>query len=170
MPVSPFPRLCVFFSSALFPVWALGGPGPGDCPPPMLLPQERVSISSASGIRHFTVEVADTEAARSAGLMCRADLPEGHGMLFVYPRPQKAKMWMKNTRVALDFVFIAANGRIVKLASADPGSAQRIVTDTPVAAVIELPAGTVARHAIRIGDELRREKPGRAKTKQRGEP
>jgi hypothetical protein len=150
-------RACVSVLLILWPLSAFPASPAGGCPPPMTLPREHVSISGQSGTRHFTVEVADTDAARAAGLMCRTALPEGHGMLFVYVRPQIARMWMKNTLFAIDFLFVAADGRVVKLASASPGSELRIVPDVPVSAVLELPGGTTARLGIRIGDELRRE-------------
>jgi uncharacterized protein len=106
------------------------------------------------------VEIADTAAARKAGLMCRHELPEDTGMLFVYPHPQVVKMWMKNTYVLLDMLFVGADGRIVRIVeNLQPRQEKRISSDTPVTAVLELPAGSAARHGIRVGDRIRKESP-----------
>jgi uncharacterized membrane protein (UPF0127 family) len=129
-----------------------------DCPKPITLVREQVSVSGPSGVQTYTVEIADTRAAREAGLMCRPDLAERQGMLLLYVRPQMVTVWMKNTRIPLDLLFIAADGRIVKLASAKPGSLRRIGSDVPVLGVLELKAGSVARDGIRMGDVLRRQK------------
>lgn len=79
-------------------------------------------------------------------------------MLFVYPEAQIVKMWMKNTRVALDMLFIAADGRIVKIAekiaAEQPG---KISSGQPVTMVLELPAGSAEQHGIRPGDRVQRD-------------
>lgn len=127
------------------------------CPAPQKLPREPLTILRPSGESRFTVEVAATVEARATGLMCRTVLAPDHGMLFVYPHPQIARMWMKNTPLSLDILFATAEGRIVKIAPYTmPGSLEHISPDVPVVWVLELAAGSVARHGIRLGDRLRR--------------
>jgi uncharacterized protein len=146
------------FTSALLLVLCHAVQAQADCPPAAPLPEVRVSIND--GAAQFTVEIADTEAARRAGLMCRESLPADRGMLFVYPAPREARMWMQNMRLPLDMLFIDAEGRIVKIAShVAPGATSRIHSGQPVTAVLELPAGTADRHGIRIGDRVLRHAP-----------
>lgn len=90
--------------------------------------------------------------------MCRKSLADGAGMLFIYPEAQLVKMWMKNTYIPLDILFIGPDGRIVKIvekvAAEQPG---RISSGKPVTMVLELAAGVVAQRGIRIGDRLQRD-------------
>ncbi len=130
------------------------------CPPAVPLPGARVTIGDGSAALQFAVEVADTQAARAAGLMCRDSLPEGRGMLFVYPVPREVGMWMQNMRMALDMLFIGDDGHIVRIAeNVAPEPNSRIHSGQPVRAVLELPAGTVDRHGIRVGDRVTRSAP-----------
>ncbi len=129
-----------------------------DCPVSASLAMERVSVTSHDGTAQFNLEIADSAHERAAGLMCRRELAPYHGMLFVYPHPQVVKMWMKNTLIPLDMLFVAADGRIVKIAeNLAPRKEKRIDSGVPVTAVLELPAGSVARHGIQVGDGIRRE-------------
>lgn len=130
----------------------------------MALSRERLGIvvddSARPGDRTFLVEIADTDEARGAGLMCRKALGADEGMLFVYPRTQIVRMWMKNTYIALDMLFIAPDGRITKIVrDVAPQQPGRISSDTRVRMVLELPAGSAASRDIRVGDRLRRPKP-----------
>lgn len=154
------------FPSAIVLALALcaAGPARAECPPPPVLERERVSIltksAERSGDKQFLVEIADSDAARSAGLMCRKELVAGHGMLFVYPRAHVVRMWMKNTYIPLDMFFISGDGRIVKIvADIAPQQAGRISSGERVKMVLELAAGTAKRHGIRVGDKLRRPPP-----------
>jgi uncharacterized membrane protein (UPF0127 family) len=150
-------RLRLFLVLALSPWLAL--PARAGCPAPAELRSELVRILGESGVgprqTSFQVEIADTDAARSAGLMCRRSLPADAGMLFIYPRAHVVRMWMKNTWIPLDMLFIASDGRIVRIvpdiAPQQPG---RISSDARVKMVLELPAGSAARHGIRAGDRL----------------
>ena len=112
-------------------------------------------IVSATGRHAFMVELADTREERALGLMFRRSLDSDRGMLFDYRRTQAAGMWMKNTYLPLDMLFIAADGRVVNISeNTVPGSLDTVASDGPVRAVLELNAGTVARLGIAPGDRI----------------
>ena len=116
---------------------------------------EPVTLATADGATMFTVEIADTDALRERGLMFRQRLPEDHGMLFDFGQPKPAAMWMKNTYVALDMVFIRADGTIAYVAeNTVPRSLDVIGVHEPVLAVLELAAGTARRIGLRAGDTV----------------
>src|SRR3954468_2426164 len=84
---------------------------------------EAVTIVTKNGEQNFRVEVASTPAQRARGLMFRARLSERNGMLFDFGRDQEIRMWMKNTLIPLDMIFIQSDGRIQRIEhSAKPGS------------------------------------------------
>lgn len=118
--------------------------------------RDRLSIVTADGRSHrFEVELALTSAQHAQGLMYRRRLRADAGMLFVYGRDRPVSMWMKNTFIPLDMLFIARDGRIVRVAERTvPGSLESISAGRPVAAVLELNAGTAARLGIKPGDRV----------------
>ena len=77
---------------------------------------ETLEIVSKSGVQVFSVEVMRTPDERSKGLMYRRELPDGRGMLFDFSPEQNVSMWMKNTYISLDMIFIRADGRILRIA------------------------------------------------------
>jgi hypothetical protein len=115
-----------------------------------------VSISAASGEEaRFVVEIARTPAERSQGLMHRDRLDAEEGMLFVYEGEQPVTMWMRDTRIPLDMLFIGAEGTIVKIRErAVPYSEEVINSEKPVIAVLEVNGGTVSRYGIEAGDRV----------------
>ena len=114
-----------------------------------------LAIETARGVNPFTVELAETPRQRARGLMFRRELGPGRGMLFLYPRAERVSMWMKNTFVPLDMLFIGGDGRIVRIAeNTPPQSTDLISSGIPVKAVLELAAGTAARLDIREGDRV----------------
>jgi uncharacterized membrane protein (UPF0127 family) len=121
------------------------------------LPRAELVIESAGGVRHgFEVEVAATSAARTRGLMYRSELAPDSGMLFVFENAGPVAMWMKNTFISLDMLFIANDGRIVRIAErTTPLSRKTIASGGAVRAVLELAGGSAARLAIRPGDLVR---------------
>ena len=114
---------------------------------------EPLTIATDGDATMFTVEIADTEATRERGLMFRQRLPENHGMLFDFGQPQPVSMWMKNTYIPLDMVFIRSDGSIAYIAeNTVPKSLDTIGITEPVRAVLELPGGTAKKKDIRAGD------------------
>jgi len=101
----------------------------------------------------FDVWVADTAARAEQGLMFVRDLPAGRGMVFPLAAPRVENMWMKNTYIELDMLFIAADGHVVKIIErARPLSLETLSSDAPVGAVLELRGGEARRLGLRVGD------------------
>jgi uncharacterized membrane protein (UPF0127 family) len=118
-------------------------------------PTAPLTIVTAGGPRTFTVELATTPAQMEQGLMFRQSLAPDAGMLFDYQAPSMAMMWMKNTLIPLDMLFVDTQGRIVNIHErAVPGSLATIAAAAPARAVIELNGGTAARLGIRPGDRV----------------
>jgi uncharacterized membrane protein (UPF0127 family) len=118
--------------------------------------QETLILVTATGERTLSVEVAQTDEERALGLMFRTSLPEGTGMLFPYAPPQEVSMWMRNTYISLDMVFIRADGVVHRIETrTQPMSDTIIPSRGIVAAVLELPAGDADRLGLRAGDRVR---------------
>lgn len=115
-----------------------------------------LSIETAEGAHDFQVEIARTGEERAQGLMFRRQLAADAGMLFLFDGSQVRAMWMKNTYIPLDMLFIDEAGKIVRIEERTvPFSERAIVSGSPVAAVLELNAGTASRLKIRPGDRVR---------------
>jgi uncharacterized membrane protein (UPF0127 family) len=128
--------------------------GAQDKPQPKL-PFENLEILTKTGIRVFQVEFVQTEEQRRIGLMHRKELPDGEGMLFDFARSQPVAMWMRNTYVSLDMIFIRADGTIANIArSTEPLSERSIFSDGYVKGVLEVVAGTADRYGISPGDKV----------------
>ncbi|KPG01005.1 hypothetical protein IP86_05930 [Rhodopseudomonas sp. AAP120] len=116
---------------------------------------ETLEIASQTGVHVFSVEIATTEKERETGLMYRKELPDGQGMLFDFRPEQQVSMWMKNTYVSLDMIFIRADGRILRIAeNTEPMSTRIIASGGPVAGVLEVVAGTAKKLGIAPGDRV----------------
>ena len=117
---------------------------------------EPLTIVTQGGQRHaFQVEVARNDADRAQGLMYRRSMPADRGMLFDFGKVEPVSMWMQNTYLPLDMLFVRADGTIARVAAnAEPLSTRSIPSGEPVLAVLELNAGTAARLGIRAGDRL----------------
>jgi uncharacterized protein len=114
-----------------------------------------LSIVSTTGKHTFNVELAETPAQQEQGLMFRRELAPDAGMLFDFKQPTMATMWMKNTLIPLDMLFVGEDGRIVNIHErAVPQSEAIIAAAAPVRAVIELNGGTAARLGIKPGDRV----------------
>ncbi len=102
----------------------------------------------------FNIWIADDDRRRERGLMFVKQLGAADGMLFIYPRVQPISMWMKNTYVPLDMLFVAADGKVTHVvANTEPLSLKTIHSAGPVLGVVELPAGSAAR--LKIGQGAR---------------
>ena len=115
-----------------------------------------LSIETADGQRHrLEVELALTGEQHAQGLMYRRSLAEDAGMLFLYGGVGVLSMWMKNTPVPLDMMFIAPDGRIVDIAERTvPYSLETVSSRFAASAVLEVNGGTVARLGIQPGDRV----------------
>jgi uncharacterized membrane protein (UPF0127 family) len=126
-----------------------------DAPPPQGN-LERLEIVTASGTHEFSVEVVRDEQQRERGLMFRRFLPHERGMLFAFATERPVIMWMKNTYLPLDMIFIGRAGRVVGLTeNTEPLSEKIIPSGAPAYGVLEVNAGTAARIGLRIGDSVR---------------
>ena len=87
--------------------------------------------------------------------MFRTSIGDNEGMLFVYPKPQVIQMWMRNTYIPLDMVFVQADGTVSRIEStAEPLSERIIPSGPPALAVLELKAGTSRRIGLKLGDHV----------------
>jgi uncharacterized membrane protein (UPF0127 family) len=112
-----------------------------------------------AGGRPVTVrlEVAADPAARARGLMGRTEVPEGTGMVFLYPRDVAEAYWMKNTLVPLSIAFVAADGRVVSVAEMTPCTADPCPSYPPARPyryAVELPAGAFEAAGVGAGDKV----------------
>jgi uncharacterized protein len=112
-----------------------------------------LSVKTAKGQFSFKVELADDHAERQKGLMFRQEMPADQGMLFIYESDRDIQMWMKNTYISLDMVFIEANGRIHSISERAPTLSEKTISSNgPVRAVLELNAGKAGEIGLKPGD------------------
>lgn len=116
---------------------------------------DKLQIASRSGTHVFSVELAKTDDQRARGLMFRKELPEGQGMLFDFERNTEISMWMQNTYIPLDMIFIRADGRIHRIAeNTEPLSTKIVSSGGPVRAVLEVIGGTAKKLGLNAGDRV----------------
>lgn len=114
-----------------------------------------LTIQSGGKAHTFNVELADTEQERQTGLMFRESLPKDGGMLFDFGNPQPASIWMKNTLIPLDILFIDTDGKVLAIArNAVPHSLRQISPGVPVKGVLEINGGAAAELGINPGDTV----------------
>ena len=117
---------------------------------------ERLQLVTANGEREIAIEVAETPEDMAMGLMFRTELADTSGMLFPSPAPREVSMWMRNTYIALDMVFIRADGTVHRIAAmTQPLSEEIVASHGPVLAVLELAGGAAGRLGIKPGDMVR---------------
>ena len=105
---------------------------------------------------HFEIFVASERAAQARGLMFVREMPDEVGMLFIHPSERMISMWMKNTLIPLDMVFMDQSGVVMHIAeNTVPGSLDTISSMQPALAVLEINGGLAARLGIRPGDRVR---------------
>lgn len=114
-----------------------------------------LKIETAEGVHSFDVELAVNDDQRARGLMFRNEMAPDAGMLFIYRRDRVLTMWMANTYLPLDMLFIGSDGRIVRIAeNTIPLSRSTISSRNRARAVLELNAGTTRRLGIKAGDRV----------------
>ena len=122
------------------------------------LPRERIVIETRVSGRHdFRAWRADTSETQARGLMYVATLAEDDAMIFVYDSPQVLSMWMKNTYLPLDMLFVDERGCIVSIAErTKPLSLASIASGSPAVLVVEIKGGRLAELRATIGDRVLR--------------
>lgn len=113
----------------------------------------RVTTLEVGG-HEVTVEVAERDAERQQGLMGRDSLPEDHGMLFVYSRPQTLSFWMRNTEIPLDIAYISQDGAIVDIQQMDPHTQEQHPSREPAMYALEMNQGWFEEHGVTVGDRV----------------
>lgn len=118
--------------------------------------EERLELVTATGVHALDVEIAATPEKQALGLMFRTHLPDTKGMLFTHDTPREITMWMRNTYIPLDMVFIHGDGRVHRIeVRTEPFSERIIASEGPVAAVLEIAGGAAARMGLKPGDTVR---------------
>jgi uncharacterized protein len=122
----------------------------------------RLEPAGGQEARTVRLEVAATPAARARGLMGRTEVPEGTGMVFLYPEDVAEAYWMKNTLVPLSIAFVAADGRVVSVAEMTPCKADPCPSYPPAGPyryAVELAAGSFAEAGVEPGAKVVPEDP-----------
>lgn len=121
-------------------------------------PPEPLTIVTENGDQTFSVEIADSPEEQARGLMYRDTLADDAGMLFEFESPKVASIWMKNTAVSLDILFVRENGKILKIEhGSTPYSLRSMTSEAVVGAVLELAAGQAQARGIKPGDTVKHE-------------
>jgi uncharacterized protein len=152
--------LAIFAGALLLPAT-----GNADTEPLFQFPQSTVSIHTAAGhVLNFRIWTADRPNRQEQGLMFVREMDDHAGMLFVFPASRQIAMWMKNTYISLDMLFLDSQGRIDYIAArTKPLTLDLIQAPRPVTAVLELKGGITERLGIHIGDTVLAQDPGRPK-------
>jgi uncharacterized membrane protein (UPF0127 family) len=117
--------------------------------------RQTLEIASKTGGHCVAVAMGGHGAPRAKGRMFRKGMPPGRGMLFDFHRDQEVSMWMQNTYISLDMIFIRSDGRILRIAeNTEPLSTRIISSGGPVRAVLEVIAGTARKLGIAPGDRV----------------
>lgn len=124
-----------------------------ECPLPS--PHSGVLEQLRAGSATLEVEIADSEAEHSFGLMCRQSMDPNKGMLFEFDQPQRLAFWMKNTLIPLDLLFIGSDGTILNIAAqAQPLDETPLPSFGAASAVLELTGGRAAQLGLKAGDKV----------------
>jgi uncharacterized protein len=121
-----------------------------DCRP------DTIEVRGQGGVTRFSIEVADSNAERSQGLMFRESMPASAGMLFVYDNPRRASFWMENTLIPLDMIFADEKGIVTRIhENAIPQDRTPIDGGSGVQFVLEINGGLARRLGVTEGAALR---------------
>lgn len=129
---------------------------PADPGVPTEFPKEKIRIKTQRGALPLIAGIANTPFNRRQGLMHYKQWPTGmHGLLFFFDQAAVINMWMKNTHLPLDMVFIDSEGKVVHIArNTTPLSEARVSSEMPARAVFEIPAGSAEKWQINVGDRF----------------
>ncbi len=112
------------------------------------------------GVHPVEVEIADTPAARTRGMMWRTSVPAGTGMLFIFPSEEEHSFWMRNTLVPLDMLFLDHSGQVVGIvAQAEPQTLDRRSVGKPSVYVLEVAGGWTEKAGVLPGARAEMEGP-----------
>jgi uncharacterized protein len=114
------------------------------------LPTSTIKVGS----RSIVAEIAATETERERGLMFRASLADGKGMLFVFDKDDRYSFWMKNTKIPLSLAYISSDGSIRQIVDLEPESLASIQSERSVRYALEVPQGWFDRAGVKVGDRL----------------
>ncbi len=153
------PARVLFAFCALLPLAV--GAAPAGTLPLSAFPRERIAVETRASFRRHLFEAwrADSPQTREQGFMFVEDreVRPDQAMIFTYDPPQHVAMWMKNTLLPLDMLFVDEQGCVVTIKrNAQPGSLATITSRVPVVLVVELKAGTVAAQGMAAGDRVLR--------------
>jgi len=150
------PLMC--FKPLLLAIWALAliGAGQAYSGSAESAPLTPLTIATPKGTYTYNIELALSSQQRTRGLMYRKSMSQDYGMLFDFDRPQKVAMWMKNTFIPLDMIFMYADGKIAHIVeNTTPHSLSIISSRFAVRFVLELNAGEARRTGMRPGQVMK---------------
>ncbi len=117
--------------------------------------RDTLTLHTATGAHRINIEVAESDREQQYGLMFRMSLGDDEGMLFPYPSPREITMWMRNTFISLDMIFIRGDGRVLRIANdTEPHSENIIASQGPATGVLEMKAGSARRLGLKPGDRV----------------
>ena len=153
---------CVLAASVMAPAQTSAEVRKDEVLPLAEFPRERIVIETRSARRHeFDAWRADTPRTREQGLMFVTQMRTAEAMIFIYEPPAYVSMWMKNTLLPLDMLFVNQYGCVIKVQhDARPGSLAIISAGGPVALVVELKGGVAASLGVDAGDRVLRPRAG----------
>ncbi len=114
-----------------------------------------IYIITGKAKHHFIVEIAKSSREKQKGLMYRTRLPENEGMLFLYSEETNIKMWMKNTYIPLDMIFINDTGIVTNIVKNTKTESEEIISSKVLSsAVLEINAGMCDKLGIGVGNTI----------------
>ena len=138
-------------SAALALLLVTGGIGR----PAEAMRREELKLHTARGVHVINTEITETQEEKALGLMFRTSLADNAGMLFFYNTPQEVTMWMRNTYIPLDMVFIRADGTVHRIEAWTQPFSETIISSGPnVVACLELAGGASERLGLKPGDRV----------------
>lgn len=129
--------------------------GGGLAGPAQAIKRETLKLHTARGVHAINTEITETQEEKALGLMFRTSLADDDGMLFFYDTPQEVTMWMRNTYIPLDMVFIRADGTVHRIEAWTQPFSESIISSGPnVVACLELAGGAAERLGLKPGDRV----------------